>query len=75
MATPAQIDAALAALRAARQRVFDASQLREAAILRRARIVESLVELNERIDAERAAMFAARDALRALLAEPETEPV
>ncbi len=71
MATTAETEAALAKLRATRAKLFEVSQLREAAVLRRTRINASVLELNTMVSDARADMLTARAELAAILATPE----
>ena len=74
MATSHEVEAALTRLRTARSKLFEASTLRTAAIERRTRVNVTITELNQRITDARTELAAARLAVQAVLAQPETEP-
>jgi hypothetical protein len=74
MATTQEIDAALAELRAARLRLFQASQEREQIALRRQRLTVSLAQADAAITTARSAMLIARQKVQDLLAQTEANP-
>jgi hypothetical protein len=74
MATTQEIDAALAELRAARLKLFQASQEREQIALRRQRLTTSLAQADAAITAARSAMLIVRQKVQDLLAQTESNP-
>ena len=74
MATTQEIDAALAELRAARLKLFQASQEREQIALRRQRLTVSLAQADAAITAARSVMLITRQKVQDLLAQTEANP-
>lgn len=72
MATTAEVDAALALLRSARMNFAQVADQRNRAVLARDAATAAVLEANGQFTAARDAVTAAKTALQALLATPET---